>query len=48
MSSTKITLLSLCMVAFVAACNKGGAADEVVYVEEPAVSVEPTYTGKYK
>lgn len=45
MSSTKI-LLSLCLVAFVAAC--GGAQDEVVYVEEPAVTVEPTYTGKYK
>ncbi len=45
MSSTKI-LLSLCMVAFVAACSKG-ASDEVVYVEEPAVTVEPTYAGKY-
>ena len=48
MSSTKITLLALCMVAFVAACG-GQQADEVVYVDEPAaVTTEPTYTGKYK
>lgn len=46
MSSTKITLLAVCMVAFVAACAKK-ATDEVVYVEEPVTS-EPTYTGKYK
>ena len=44
MSSTKI-ILSLCMVAFVAAC--GGSHEEVVYVDEPTVTVEPTYTGKY-
>ncbi len=42
--STKI-VMALCMVAFVAACAK--KAEEVVYVDEP-VSVEPTYTGKYK
>lgn len=42
--STKV-LLAFCMVAFVAACAKKEA--EVVYVDEP-VSVEPTYTGKYK
>lgn len=46
MSSTKITVLALCMVSFVAACAK--KAEEVVYVDEPTVSVEPTYTGKYK
>ena len=43
MSSTKI-VLALCAVAFIAACAK---KEEVVYVDEP-VTVEPTYTGKYK
>ncbi|MDZ4276812.1 hypothetical protein [Cypionkella sp.] len=46
MSSTKITVLALCMVAFVAACAK--KAEEVVYVDQPAITTEPTYTGKYK
>ena len=46
MSSTKV-ILSLCLVAFVAACA-GKQEEEVVYVEDPAVTVEPTYTGKYK
>jgi hypothetical protein len=45
MSSIKITVLALCMVAVVAACAK---KEEVVYVDEPAVTVEPTDTGKYK
>ncbi|MDR7125766.1 hypothetical protein [Pseudotabrizicola sp. 4114] len=46
MSKSTKTLLALCMVAFVAACA-GTKEAEVVYVDEP-VSVEPTYTGKYK
>lgn len=45
MSSIKV-LVALCLVAFVAACAK--KAEEVVYVDQPAVTVEPTYTGKYK
>ena len=45
MSSTKI-LLSLCLVAFVAAC--AGTKEEVVYVDEPAVTVEPTFHNKYE
>ncbi|NTT86216.1 hypothetical protein [Tabrizicola fusiformis] len=45
MSSIKV-LVALCLVAFVAACAK--KAEEVVYVDEPTVTVEPTYTGKYK
>jgi hypothetical protein len=45
MSSIKITLLALCTVAIVAGCAK---KEEVVYVDEPAVTVEPTDTGKYK
>lgn len=46
MSSTKITVLALCMVTFVAACAK--KVEEVVYVDEPIISTEPAYTGKYK
>ncbi|WP_395006854.1 hypothetical protein [Cypionkella sp.] len=46
MSSTKIAILALCMVGFVAACAK--KAEEVVYVDEPSVTTEPVYTGKYK
>jgi hypothetical protein len=44
--STKI-ILALGLVAFAAACAP--KQEEVVYVDEPApVTVEPTYTGKYK
>jgi hypothetical protein len=47
MSSTKITVLALCMVGVLAACAK--KAEDVVYVDQPgAVTTEPTYTGKYK
>ncbi len=46
MSSTKITLLALAMVAFAAGCAK--KSDEVVYVDQPTVTVEPSYQGKYK
>ena len=45
MSKSTKTLLALCVVAFVAACAK---KEEAVYVEQPTVSTEPTYTGKYK
>lgn len=45
MSTSTKTLLAMCVVAFVAACAK---KEEAVYVEQPAVSVEPTYTGKFK
>lgn len=44
MSKSTKTMLALCVVAFVAACAK---KEEAVFVEEP-VSVEPTYTGKFK
>lgn len=44
MSKSTRAVLALCMVAFIAACAK---KEEPMYVEE-AVSVEPTYTGKYK
>jgi len=46
MSSTKITLLAFAAVAIVAACAP--KTEEVVYVDQPAVTTEPTYTGKYK
>lgn len=45
MSSTKI-VLALCLLGLMAACAP--KPEEVVYVDEPAVSVEPTDTGKYK
>jgi uncharacterized lipoprotein YehR (DUF1307 family) len=38
-------VLALALVGFVAACAK--KEEEVVYIDE-GVSVEPTYTGKYK
>lgn len=44
-NSTRIAL-ALCTFAFLAAC--GGKKDEVVYVDEQAVTTEPVYTGKYK
>ena len=45
MSKSIKIVLSLGLVAFVAACAQ---QEEVVYVEPEVVSVEPTYTGKYK
>ena len=45
MSSTTRIVIALAMVGFIAACAK--KAEEVVYVGDD-VSVEPTYTGKYK
>lgn len=48
MSSAKITLLVLAMAAFVSACAKEQVQDEVVYVDEPAVTVEPVYESKYQ
>jgi hypothetical protein len=45
MSKSKQIVLVLAFAAALAACAKKEA--EVVYVDEP-VTVEPTYTGKYK
>lgn len=45
MSSTTRIVLGLALAGFIAACAP--KTEEVVYVDEP-VSVEPTYTGKYK
>jgi hypothetical protein len=46
MSSTMRIVLALAVAGFVAACAKK-VEEEVVYIDEP-VTVEPTYTGKYK
>lgn len=46
MSKSMRIVLSLCTVAFLAACG-GAKTDEVVYVNEPAVSAEPVFAGKY-
>ncbi|MFT4150806.1 MAG: hypothetical protein QM656_11480 [Paracoccaceae bacterium] len=46
MSKSSITLVALCTVAFLAACAK--KEQETVYVDQPTVTTEPTYTGKYK
>lgn len=36
------------MVAAVAACTSGQTEEEYVVVDPEPISVEPTYTGKYK
>ena len=47
MSSTIRAVLALSFIGFIGACA-GPVSEEVVYVDEPMVSVEPVYTGKYK
>ena len=46
MSNTVCATLALYLVLFAAACTP--KVDEVIYVDEPTITVEPTYTGKYK
>lgn len=46
MSKSIKIVLSLGLVAFVAACAQ--QEEEVVYVDPEPITVEPTYTGKYK
>ena len=36
------------LVAAVAACSSGQTEEEYVVVDPEPISVEPTYTGKYK
>jgi hypothetical protein len=45
MSTSMRIILALGLVALAAACAP--PVEEVVVVEEAAVTVEPTYTGKY-
>ena len=47
MSSTIRAVLALSFIGFIGACA-GPAPEEIVYVDVPAVTVEPVYTGKYK
>lgn len=46
MSKTLKSVLVIGMVAFVAACAQ--QEEEFVVVEPEPITVEPTYTGKYK
>jgi hypothetical protein len=46
MSKSMRIVMAVALVGFVAACAKK-VEEEVVFIDEP-VSVEPTYTGKYK
>ena len=39
--------IALCLVAFVAACNRAPVEPYVAPVAVPAVTVEPVFTGKY-
>ena len=47
MSNTVSATLALYLVLFAAACAPK-VDDQVVYVDEPTITAEPTYTGKYK
>lgn len=47
--SKSIKLLAAAgLMAAVAACTSGQADEEYVVVEPEPITVEPTYTGKYK
>ena len=47
MSSTIRAVVALSFIGFSGACA-GPVVEEIVYVNEPTVTVEPVYTGKYK
>lgn len=47
MSKNITSMLALCMVALVAACSQP-KEEEFVVVDPAPISIEPTYTGKYK
>ncbi len=48
MSKVVITLAAFAVAASVAGCAKKPAEEEFVVVQPEPISVEPTYTGKYK
>ena len=47
MSKNITSMVALCMVVLVAACSKPKEEEFVVVDPEP-ISMEPSYTGKYK
>ncbi|WP_204113839.1 hypothetical protein [Shimia biformata] len=46
--SKSIKFLAIGLVALVAACANEEPVEEYVVVDPEPISVEPTYTGKYK
>ena len=48
MSNSIKSVLAIGLVALVAACGGQSQEEEFVVVEPEPISVEPTYTGKYK
>jgi len=48
MSKSIKLLATLGFVTVVAACTSGQTEEEFVVVDPEPISVEPTYTGKYK
>lgn len=48
MSKSIKFLAAIGFVATIAACTSGQSDEEFVVVEPEPISVEPTYTGKYK
>lgn len=48
MSKSIKFLAAIGFIATVAACTSGQSDEEYVVVEPAPISVEPTYTGKYK
>jgi len=48
MSKSIKSFAVLGLVALVAACSSQAPVEEYVVVEPEPISVEPTYTGKYK
>lgn len=48
MSKTIKSILALGLVVGISACGQQQQEEEFVVVEPEPISVEPTYTGKYK
>ena len=48
MSKSIKFLAAIGFIATIAACTSGQSDEEFVVVEPEPISVEPTYTGKYK